>query len=124
METFVRSTVIAGVLGLTVPSVHAQKETVYRPGNGVTPPQVTKQVKPEYTSGAKEARIVGSVILDITVTSDGTVEDVEVTRSLDRRFGLDEQAVNAAKQWRFRPGTKDGKPVPVRVTLELTFTLR
>ena len=45
-------------------------------------------------------------------------------RSLDPTFGLDQQAINTAKTWRFRPGTRMGEPVSVLVTIELTFTLR
>jgi len=45
-----------------------------------------------------------------------------VTTSLDA--GLDQEAIKAVKQWRFEPGTKDGKPVPVLMTIEMTFTLR
>ena len=56
--------------------------------------------------------------------TDGSVGSVSVTRSLDATFGLDREAVSAAKQWRFKPGTKDGKPVAVRVAIELTFTLK
>jgi TonB family protein len=56
------------------------------------------------------------------VNTDGTIGDVEVTTSLDA--GLDQEAIKAVKQWRFEPGTKDGKPVPVLITLEMTFTLR
>ena len=47
-----------------------------------------------------------------------------VTQSLDKEYGLDTQAVEAARQWLFKPGTKDGKPVAVRVALEMTFTLK
>jgi protein TonB len=49
---------------------------------------------------------------------------VSVVRSLDTTYGLDAEAVFAAKQWRFNPGMKDGAPVAVRVTIEMTFTLR
>jgi protein TonB len=124
MLILTRSTVIACVVGLAVTSAHAQKQTVYKPGNGVTLPQVTKEVKPEYTAEAKKARIAGTVLLDVTVTEKGEVEDVQVIRSLDQEFGLDQQAIKAAKQWLFKPGTKDGNPVPVRVSLEMTFTLK
>jgi TonB family protein len=55
---------------------------------------------------------------------DGTVGEVNVIRSLDTTYGLDASAVFAAKQWRFNPGMKDGVPVAVRVTIEMTFTLR
>ena len=54
----------------------------------------------------------------------GTVGDVTVTRSLDTVHGLDEQAVKAMEQWTFDPGRKDGKAVPVLVTVEMTFTLK
>jgi hypothetical protein len=50
--------------------------------------------------------------------------DIHVVRSLDPTFGLDQKAVEAAGQWRFAPGTRLGEPVPVLVTIELTFTLR
>jgi TonB family protein len=63
--------------------------------------------------------------LDAVVLSDGTVgDDVKVIQSLDTKFGLDEQAVKASKQWRFRPGTEDEEPVGVHVTIEQFFSLR
>jgi protein TonB len=70
------------------------------------------------------AKIQGAVFLDIVVLASGEVGDVTVTKSLDTEYGLDLEAVKAAKQWRFEPGTKDGRPVPVQVALELTFTLK
>ncbi len=105
-------------------SPHAQTEQVYRPGNGVTLPSVVREVKPEYTDEAKAQKIQGSVSLRIVVLADGTVGDIQVTRSLDDKYGLDRQAGRAATKWLFKPGTKDGKPVPVEVELEMTFTLR
>jgi TonB family protein len=91
-----------------------------RPGAGVSAPVVVKEVKPRYTADAEHAGIQGVVTLECVVNTDGTVGEVEVTRSLDA--GLDLEAIKAVKQWRFEPGTKDGKPVPVLVTLEMTFT--
>jgi TonB family protein len=91
---------------------------------GVTPPSPTHVVKPEYTSEAMRAKIAGTVGLSAVVQADGTVRDVTVTRSLDKQYGLDEQAVVAARAWRFRPGRKDGEPVAVRVEMEMEFTLR
>ncbi len=99
-------------------------QEVYKPGDGVTLPQVIREVKPEYTAEAKAQKIQGSIWLRIVVLASGDVGDVEITRSLAEKYGLDEQAVKAAKQWKFKPGMKDGKPVPVQVTLELTFTLK
>ena len=101
-----------------------QPENVYTPGNGVSLPSVVKQVRAEYTQEARDRRIVGTVLLDAVVRSDGSVGDVSVARSLDTEYGLDREAVKAMKQWQFRPGMKDGKPVAVKIAVEMTFTLR
>jgi len=97
--------------------------TVYDPGNGISLPTLVKEVKPTYTPQAIAARIQGAVLMSVVVLADGTVGDVIVIRSLDTQFGLDAQAVSAAKQWLFTPGKKDGVAVAVRVTIEMTFTL-
>jgi periplasmic protein TonB len=97
---------------------------VYSPGDGVSLPVVVTRVAPQYTPAAMEARIEGTVLLDCVVLADGMVGDVSVSRSLDPMLGLDQEAVKAAKQWTFKPGTKDGKPVAVRVQIESTFTLK
>ncbi len=96
----------------------------YEIGNGVVSPRVLKEVKPAYTAEAMRAKVQGVVWLRCVVMPDGTVGRVEVVRSLDSTFGLDQEAVKAARQWRFVPGTRLGEPVPVRITIELTFTLR
>jgi TonB family protein len=102
----------------------AQNTQVYKSGDGITLPSVVREVKPAYTAEAKAEKIQGSVWLRVVVRADGTVGDIQVTRSLDAKYGLDQAAVRAATKWLFKPGTKDGKPVPVEVTLELTFTLK
>ena len=96
----------------------------YRPGNGVTMPRLLREVKPEYTSDAMRAKIQGVVLLECVVNTSGNVEQVKITRSVDQVFGLDEQAIKAAKQWRFSPGMRLGEAVPVLVTIELSFVLR
>jgi len=96
----------------------------YRPGNGVLLPKPIREVKPQYTADAMRAKVQGTVLLECVVMPDGTVGKVEVVRSLDSAFGLDQEAIKAAKQWRFQPGTRFGEPVAVLVTIELTFTLR
>ncbi len=96
----------------------------YRPGAGITLPQVMREVKPAYTADAMRAKVQGSVWLECIVMPDGSVGEVKVTRSLDPIFGLDQEAIKAAKMWRFRPGMRQGEPVPVIITIELTFTLR
>jgi TonB family protein len=58
------------------------------------------------------------------VLPDGTIGNVDVVQSLDPQHGLDDNAVEAVMQWRFEPGARDGTPVPVLVSIELTFSLR
>ena len=101
-----------------------QDSTIYTPGDGVSLPQPTKQVKAEYTPEAMQNRIEGKVGLDTVVLADGTVGDVKVVESLDTVYGLDKNAVAAMKQWVFKPGMKDGKAVAVRVHVMINFTLR
>jgi TonB family protein len=99
--------------------------TVYEAGTiGISLPTVIREVRPSYTSEAIANRIQGSVLLTAVVLPDGTVGEVMVVRSLDTTFGLDAQAVLAVKQWLFNPAMKDGVAVAVRVTIEMTFTLR
>ena len=124
MRMLKRGIVAACVAVLAVASAHAQQETVYAPGNGVSLPTVTKQVGPQYTSEAMSNRIEGKVGLSAVVLANGKVGDVKVIRSLDSVYGLDEAAVKAMKQWEFKPGTKDGKPVAVRVEIDMAFTLK
>ena len=99
--------------------------TVYEAGtSGVSFPTVIKQVPPAYTEAAIVNRVQGSVVLAAVVLPDGTVGEVTILRSLDETFGLNAQAVLAVRQWLFNPGMKDGVAVAVRVTIEMTFTLR
>ena len=58
------------------------------------------------------------------VQPDGSIRAVEVVKSLDTQYGLDEAAIGALEQWRFEPGTRNGLPVPVQVFVDLTFKLR
>lgn len=96
----------------------------YDIGNGVTSPRVLREVKPAYTADAMRAKVQGVVWLRCVVLADGSVGRVDVVKSLDSTFGLDQEAIKAARQWRFAPGMKDGEPVSVRITIELSFTLR
>ena len=91
---------------------------------GVVSPKLTREVRPNYTQAAMDARKQGVVEAQALVLPNGTVGQVHVTKSLDRTTGLDEQAVAAVKQWRFQPGTRWGQAVAVVVTIELTFTLK
>jgi TonB family protein len=68
---------------------------------------------------ARNAKISGSVELSITVGIDGIPHDIVVTKSLG--YGLDENAVAAVQQWKFDPAAEDGKPIPARITVEVSF---
>lgn len=97
--------------------------TVYKPGNGVMQPTLVKHAHPNYPRKAKDRKIQGVVWLSAVVLENGKVQDVTVTKSLDREFGLDDEAVKSVKKWRFKPGTMEGKPVAVEIEVEMSFTL-
>jgi len=94
----------------------------YKVGDGVMQPRVLSKVDPEYTQEAKGAQIQGTVMLQAVVTAEGTADNITVVNSLDP--GLDEKAIEAISKWTFQPGTKDGSPVPVWVTIEVHFRLK
>jgi periplasmic protein TonB len=96
---------------------------VYRPGGAVTTPRVITQVKPKYTNDALRLKIQGSVLLEMVVTSAGQTSNIRVVQSLDPG-GLDEEAIAAARQWKFDPGRLGGTPVDVLVTLILDFRIQ
>lgn len=96
---------------------------VYRTGGGVTTPRLLSQVKPRYTNEALSHKIQGAVWLELVVTRDGRADQIRVVRSLDPG-GLDDEAVNAARQWRFEPGRLAGVPVDVLVTVVMDFLIR
>jgi len=90
---------------------------------GIVPPVVTRDVRPRYTADAMREKLQGEVEIQAIVGVTGTVERARVTKSLDKALGLDHAALTAVKAWGFRPGTKDGQPVAVAVTLRLEFRL-
>jgi len=98
---------------------------VYRPGNDVTMPIEIRKGIPRYTTGAMRARIQGSILVECVVQPEGACTNIRVKRSsFSPAFGLDDEAVKAAADWRFRPGTRRGQAVPVIVTMEIAFALR
>jgi TonB family protein len=119
-----RRIVVTATFALAAALAPVAAQEIFTPKDGVTLPTVVRSVQPGYTPAAMEAHIEGTVLMDVVVLDDGKVGEVTVTQSLDMEYGLDTQAVEAAKQWLFKPGTKDGKPVAVRVTLEMRFTLK
>jgi TonB family protein len=94
---------------------------VFRVGGGVTAPVLLHKVEPEYSEEARKAKYSGTVLLYIEVTPDGRASNIRVQRSLG--LGLDEKAIEAVKQWKFKPGYKNGQPVTVAATIEVNFRL-
>ena len=84
-------------------------------------PQLIYRVEPEFTDAARQAKHQGSVLLSIIVDAEGHVRDPKVINALG--LGLDERAMAAVKQWRFKPGMKEGKAVPVYAQVQVTFRL-
>lgn len=94
------------------------------PGNGTSWPKLLLEVKPNYTADAMRAHVEGMVELEIVVLPDGSVGRVNILRSLDGTFGLDQEAIKAVRLWRFEPARQLGKAVASRVGVELSFKLR
>lgn len=96
-------------------------ETVYTPGGDVKPPKLTHYVEPSFSHSSKEAFVEGVVKISTVVATDGSPVDLHVTAGLNSEE--DRTALDAVANWRFDPGTKSGKPVKVRVTVEVDFHL-
>jgi TonB family protein len=93
---------------------------VYRPGvNGVSDPTLVYSIEPEFSDEARKARYQGSVLVSLIVGADGLPKNPHVIRQLG--MGLDDKAIEAVKQYRFKPAMKDGKPVPVQIAVEVSF---
>ena len=93
-------------------------------GGNLVPPELLYQVRPNYTPAAMQARVRGVVVMEAVVERDGSVGPVKVVRSLDPTFGLDQEAIRAVRQWRFRAGRRAGTAIPMVVAIELLFELR
>ena len=93
----------------------------YRIGGGVSPPSILYKVEPEYSEEARKAKFQGTVLLFVVVDEKGNPRDIKILRPLG--LGLDQKAVEAVEKWKFSPGKKDGKPVPVQAQIEVNFRL-
>ena len=94
----------------------------FRPGSGIEPPRLLREVKADYTEEARQRNLVGEVVLEIVVRRDGSVGDIKVLQGLGA--GLNERAVQAVRQWRFSPAHRFGAPVDVLVEVAVEFKLR
>lgn len=90
------------------------------PGTNSAPVPI-RTANPEYTEEARNAKIEGAVLIEAVIDENGIPTEPKVVRTLDK--GLDQKALEAVRQWRFKPGLKDGTPVAVSVTIEINFRL-
>ena len=94
---------------------------LFSAGSVTVRPQILGRPTPGYTDEARRNQIEGSVKVSVVLRADGAVSDIKVARGLG--YGLDEKAIEAARQLRFVPAQKDGHPVSVRLFLEFKFSL-
>jgi TonB family protein len=93
----------------------------YRVGGGVTAPMLLYKKEPEYSEEARAAKYQGTVTLYVEVGPDGSAHNMRVVNGIG--LGLDEKAMDAVSQWKFKPGTKDGAPVTTIANIEVNFRL-
>jgi TonB family protein len=101
------------------PSVSASG--VYNVGKNVSAPNILHKVEPEYSEQARQNKLQGSISLSMVIDANGKPTQIAVLRPLG--MGLDEKAVEAVSQWTFKPGMKDGMPVPVYAQIEVSLHL-
>jgi TonB family protein len=95
---------------------------VYQVGGGISAPIVIHQVEAEFSDEARRAKYQGVCLVSLIVDAQGNPQDIHVARALG--MGLDEKAIEAIKQYKFKPAMKDGKmAVPVMITIEVDFRL-
>jgi TonB family protein len=94
---------------------------VYHVGGGVSPPTVISSVDPEYSDEARRAKYTGIVVVSLIVDTQGNPQHVNVVRRLG--MGLDEKAIEAVRQYKFKPAMFQGKAVPVEVNIEVNFQI-
>lgn len=90
-------------------------------GGGVSSPEVIYKVEPEFSEEARKAKFMGVVTVTLIVNTQGLPQDVHVIRGVG--MGLDDKAVEAVRQYKFKPAMENGKPVPVRVNVEVNFQI-
>jgi TonB family protein len=94
---------------------------LYRAGGGIRVPVVIKHVDPEFSDEARRAKYQGICLISLIVDTEGKPRNIRVSRKLG--MGLDEKAIEAVSQFRFKPAMMDGVPVPVSITIEVNFRL-
>jgi TonB family protein len=114
----------AGPATSNIQATTADAGGVYQSTGEIVAPRLVRNVSPSYTPEGLQQKIQGVVVVSGVVNTDGSFTDLKVVRSLDTKYGLDEEALKAARQWLFTPGTLKGVPVRVSVSIEMSFTLK
>lgn len=115
--------VVGGTIGGTVGGeVGGTPGAPLRVGGNVKAPTIVERVTPRYTEIARRARIQGQVIIEAIINEQGEVVDARVIKGLP--MGLESEALAALKRWKFKPGTLNGRPVPVYFNLAINFQLQ
>jgi TonB family protein len=94
---------------------------VFRVGGGVSAPVLVYKTEPEFSEEARKAKFQGTVVLNVVIGADGRPRDMRIARPLG--MGLDEKALEAVKNWRFKPAEKDGHAVAAYASIEVEFNL-
>jgi TonB family protein len=103
------------------PQADNTSQEVLRIGGSVLPPVVTYSPQPQYPESARKAKLSGNVVVALIVDQDGIPRNVQVARGMGNEF--DEKAVEAVQQYRFKPATQNGEPVPVNLKVEVNFQM-
>ena len=98
-----------------------EDEKVYKMSPDIEAPRPIDKREPAYTQEARDARIEGSVLLRIEIDKEGRIRRADLVRGLDP--GLDQNAIECVRTWRFDPARKAGKPVNVYANVEINFRL-
>jgi TonB family protein len=104
-----------------IPANSIDGSSPYRVGGGVSAPVALNNVQAQFSEEAREAKYGGICLLSLIVDTQGMPGNIRVVRMLGK--GLDEKAIEAVSQYRFKPAMKDGVPVPVKITVEVNFHL-
>jgi protein TonB len=108
-------------LGVLAPAAAVAQVAPVRVGGEIKEPTKIKHVPPVYPEIAQQARIQGVVILETVIGEDGAVREARVLRPAPL---LDQAALDAVLQWKYTPTLLNGQPVPVIMTVTVTFTLQ
>jgi TonB family protein len=109
---------------LVAPSPAVREGDLVEMGTGVIPPEPIYNPKPAYPPWAERQRASGVVVLDVLVDENGAVQDVKVLRGIKPDYGLDAAAVDAVRGWHYKPATKDGVRVKMRISVTVAFKLQ